>query len=50
MTGTLGVATDGTTAQALGDGTDYGGSGSHRKGHRYVTNGCFPFFLIKTFG
>ncbi|XP_037038961.1 solute carrier organic anion transporter family member 5A1 [Bradysia coprophila] len=34
MTGTLSVATDGTTAQTLGDGTDYGGSGSHRKGHR----------------
>lgn len=35
MTGTLSVATDGTTTQTLGDGTDYGGSGSHRKGHRY---------------
>ncbi|KAG4071905.1 hypothetical protein HA402_006066 [Bradysia odoriphaga] len=34
MTGTLSVATDGNTAQMLGDGTDYGGSGSHRKGHR----------------
>ncbi|KAJ6630890.1 Solute carrier organic anion transporter family member 5A1 [Pseudolycoriella hygida] len=34
MTGTLSAAADGTTTQPLGDGTDYGGSGSHRKGHR----------------